>query len=103
MRRGVTIEPDVHLQVVPAVVYKVDDPGNTRTSSFMFDIAAVCPTDCEVTPISAIAELLSGGSMVQRQEWTADMLAKIAGVRYRILPDTPIASPRRMFTLRESI
>lgn len=27
-------------EIIPALVYKVDDPGNTRTSSFVFDIAA---------------------------------------------------------------
>ena len=35
-------QPDFRLQVVPAIVYKVDDPGNTRTSSFVFDIAVIC-------------------------------------------------------------
>ena len=30
------------------------------------------------------------------------MLAKIKGVSYRILPDTPVQSPRRMFTLPEA-
>jgi len=39
---------------------------------------------------------------VERQEWTADLLAKIKGVHYRILPDTPVASPRRIFTLPEA-
>jgi hypothetical protein len=35
-------QPDFHLRVVPAIVYKVDDPGNTGTSSFVFDIAVIC-------------------------------------------------------------
>ena len=30
------------------------------------------------------------------------MLAKVNRVSYRILPDTPVASPRRMFTLPEA-
>lgn len=30
-------QPDFHLQVVPAAIYKVDDPGNTRTSTFVFN------------------------------------------------------------------
>lgn len=102
MRRGVTTELDPHLQVVPSSVYKVDDPGNTRTSSFLFDIAVVRASDRDVAPIFATVELSNGGSVVQRQEWTAELLAKIVGVRYRILPDTPIASPRRMFTLPEA-
>jgi hypothetical protein len=38
-------QPDFHLQVVPATVYKVDDPGNIKTSSFVFDIAVICSTD----------------------------------------------------------
>lgn len=95
-------QPDFRLQVVPAIVYKVDDPGNTRTSSFVFDIAVICSTDCALTPISASVELSNGRSVVERQEWTNEMLAKIKGVNYRILPDTPVASPRRIFTLPEA-
>ena len=95
-------QPDLNLQVVPAIVYKVDDPGNIRTSSFVFDIAVTCSTDCALTPISAIVELSNGGSIVERQVWTNAMLPKIKGVRYRILPDTPVASPRRMLTLPEA-
>jgi hypothetical protein len=90
-------QPDFHLQAVPAIVYKVDDPGNTRTSSFVFDIAVICSTDCALTPISASVELSNGRSTVERQEWTTEMLAKVKGASYRILPDTPAASPRRMF------
>lgn len=95
-------QPDFHLQVVPAIVYKVDDPGSTFTSSFVFDIAVICSTDCALTPVSASVELSSGQSKVERQEWTAAGLEKIKGVSYRILPDTPIASPKRTFTLPES-
>ncbi len=93
---------DFHLQVVPAIVYKVDDPGDTRTSSFVFDIAVICSTDCSLTPISAIVELLNGRSVVDRQEWTAELLAKIKRTNYRISQDTPVASPKRMFTLPEA-
>ena len=53
-------QPDFRLQVVPAIVYKVDDPGNTRTSSFVFDIAVICSTDCALNPISASVELSNG-------------------------------------------
>ena len=95
-------QPDFRLQVVPAIVYKVDDPGNTGTSSFVFDIAVICSTDCAFTPISASVELSNGRSTVERQEWTTETLAKIKGVNYRILPDTPVASPGRMFTLPEA-
>ncbi len=95
-------QPDFHLQVVPAMVYKVDDPGNTRTSSFVFDIAVICSTDCALTPVSAIVELSNGRSTVERQEWTTEMLAKVKRVSYRILPDTPVASPRRMHTVPEA-
>jgi hypothetical protein len=95
-------QPDFRLQVVPAVVYKVDDPGNTKTSSFVFDIAVICSTDCALTPVSASVELSSGRSVVERQEWTTELLAKIKGVNYRIMPDTPVASPRHMFTLPEA-
>jgi hypothetical protein len=95
-------QPDFHLQVVPGIVYKVDDPGNSRTSSFVFDIAVICSTDCALTPISAGVELSNSRSTVERQDWTTEMLAKIKQVTYRILPDTPVASPRRMFTLPEA-
>jgi len=95
-------QPDFHLQVVPAIVYKVDDPGNIKTSSFVFDIAVICSTDCALTPISGSVELSNGRSTVERQDWTTEMLAKVKGVSYRILPDTPVASPRRMFTLPEA-
>jgi len=95
-------QPDFRLQVVPAIVYKVDDPGNTRTSSFVFDIAVLCSIDCVLSPISARVELSSAGSIVERQEWTTPLLAKIKGVNYRILEVTPVASPRRIFTLPEA-
>ena len=95
-------QPDFRLQVVPAIVYKVDDPGGGRTSSFVFNIAVICSADCELTPISSIVELSNGRSTVERQEWTAEMLAKIKQVTYRILPDTPVGSPKRMFTLPEA-
>jgi hypothetical protein len=95
-------QPDFHLQVVPAIVYKVDDPGNISTSSFVFDIAVICSTDCALTPISGSAELSSAGSTVERQDWTTEMLAKIKGVRYRIEPNTMLASPTRAFTLPEA-
>jgi len=87
-------QPDFRLQVVPAIVYKVDDPGGGRTSSFVFNIAVICSADCELTPISSIVELSNGRSTVERQEWTAEMLAKIKQVTYRILPDTPVGSRR---------
>jgi murein DD-endopeptidase MepM/ murein hydrolase activator NlpD len=94
--------PDFRLQVVPGIVYKVDDPGNSHTSSFVFDIAVICSTDCELTPISASVELSSAGSVVERQVWTTEMLAKIKTIRYRIQPNTPLASPTRAFTLPEA-
>ena len=95
-------QPDFRLQVVPATVYKVDDPGGRSTSSFVFDIAVICSTDCALTPISASVELSSAGSTVERQEWTTEMLAKIKSIRYRIEPNTPLASPTRAFTLPEA-
>jgi len=94
--------PDFRLQVAPAIVYKVDDPGNTRTSSFVFDVAIICSTDCALNPVSASVELSTGRSTVERQEWTPELLTKIKGVKYRISPDTPLAAPLRMFTLPEA-
>ena len=95
-------QPDFRLQVVPAAIYKVDDPGNTRTSSFVFNIAVICATDCALTPISAHLELSSAGFIVERQEWTTEMLAKIKNENYRLLPDTPAMSGVRMFNLPEA-
>jgi hypothetical protein len=95
-------QPDFRLQVVPAIVYKVDDPGNTRTSSFTFEIAVICSTDCALTPISANVELSSGGFTVERQQWTTETLAKIKKVSHRIRPDTPAWSSIRLFTLPEA-
>src|ERR1700751_4887208 len=86
-------QPDFHLQVVPAIIYKVDDPGNSRTSSFVFDVAVICSTDCVLTPTSATVELSSGRLKVERQEWTTETLSKIKGLNYRSLPDTPVAAP----------
>jgi hypothetical protein len=102
VQRSWASQPDFRLQAVPAIVYKVDDPGNTRTSSFVFDIAVICSTDCALTPISASVELSDGRSAVERQEWTTEVLAKIKRVNYRISQDTPVASPRRMFKLPEA-
>jgi hypothetical protein len=93
---------DFRLQVVPDVVYKVDDPGNTGTSTFVFDIVVICPADSALTPISASVALSDGHTIVERQEWTTERLAKIEGEHYRILSDTPVAAPRRMFTLPEA-
>jgi len=95
-------QPDFRLQVVPEIVYKVDDPGNSHTSSFVFDIAVICSTDCALTPMSARVELSIAGSTVERQDWTTQMLAKIKNMRYRIEPNTPLASPTRAFTLPEA-
>jgi murein DD-endopeptidase MepM/ murein hydrolase activator NlpD len=95
-------QPDFYLQVVPAIIYQVDDPGNGSTSSFVFDIAEICSTDCELTPLSARVELSSARSIVERQDWTTEMLAKIKHISYRILPNTPLASPTRAFTLPEA-
>jgi hypothetical protein len=98
----VASQPDFRLQVVPAIIYKVDDPGGSTTSSFVFNIAVTCSTDCALTPISARVELENAGFIVERQDWTTEMLARIKQITYRILPDTPLASPRRMFTLPEA-
>jgi hypothetical protein len=95
-------QPDFRLQVVPGIVYKVDDPGGSNTSSFVFNIAVICSTDCELTPISARVQLSSAGSTVESQDWTTEQLAQIKRVDYRILPNTPLASPTRAFTLPEA-
>ncbi len=102
VERSWAIQPDFRLQVVPAIVYKVDDPGGRSTSSFVFNIAVICSTDCALTPVSASVELSSAGFTVEKQNWTAEMLAKIKQVSYRVLPETPLASPTRAFTLPEA-
>jgi hypothetical protein len=94
-------QPDFRLQVVPAIVYKVGDPGNLNTSSFVFNIAVICSTDCELTPISARVELSSAGSIVESQDWTTEMLAKIKQISYRSQPNDPFAWPIG-FTLPEA-
>src|SRR5437868_13260459 len=94
-------QPDFHLQVVPGTVYKVNDPGSLHTSSFVFDIAVICSVDCAFTPISASVELSSAGSIVDRQDWTTAMLAKIKNISYRSQPNDPFAWPMG-FTLSEA-
>ena len=71
-------QPDFRLQVVPAIVYSVNDPGGARTPSFVFNLAVICKEDCALTPISAQLELSSDGFVVERQDWTTAMLAKIS-------------------------
>jgi hypothetical protein len=95
-------QPDFRLQVVPGAVYKVDDPGNAGTSSFVFNVAVICSSDCDLTPISAHVELSNPAAVVERQDWTTETLAKIKRTTYRIQPDTPLASLRRAFTLPEA-
>src|SRR5262245_46931267 len=94
--------PDFRLAIVPTMVYKVDDPGNSASSSFSFEIAVVCSADCALTPVSADVELSSEGLVVERQHWTAGMLGKISRVSHRILPSTPAWSPVHLFTLPEA-
>ena len=94
--------PSFRMQIVPAVVYKVDDPGGAHTSSFVFNVAVLCSTDCDLTPVSAHLDLSSAGSSVERQDWTAATLAQIRRMSYRIGTDTPLASPTRAFTLPEA-
>jgi hypothetical protein len=93
-------QPDFHLQIVPSIVYKVDDPENSKTSSFVFNIAVICSSDCALTPVSARVELSSAGSTVESQDWTTEMLAKIKQKNYEILSDSPFAFP--IFTLHEA-
>jgi len=94
--------PDFRLQVVPGIVYKVDDPGGSRTSSFVFDLAVICSTDCALTPISASVELSSAGSAVERQDWTTEMLARIKRTSFRLEPNTPVMAPVRAIALPEA-
>ena len=68
----------------------------------MFDLVVICSTDCKLAPVSARVELSSAGSVVERQNWTAAMLAKIRRISYRVEPKTPIESPTRVFTLPEA-
>src|SRR5262249_42376435 len=87
-------QPDFHLAVIPAIIYKVDDPGGLKTSSFVFNISVVCSKGCDdLTPASAHVELSSAGSIVERQDWTAEMLAKVKRIRHLIEPITPRGGP----------
>lgn len=96
------VRPDFRLQVLPAIVYKVDDPGGSKTSSFVFDLAVICSANCELTPGSARIELSKGGNIVERQEWTAEMLSKIKRTSFRIEPNTPLWAPVRAVGLPEA-
>ena len=87
------MQSDVRLQVVPGVVCKVDDSGGSRTSSFAFDIAVICSTECELTATSGAAELFGAGHVVERQDWTTPMLARIKRTSFRIEPNTPVMAP----------
>jgi hypothetical protein len=62
----------------------------------------ICSTDCTLAPNSASVELSNGQFIVDRQEWTAEQLAKIKGANYRVLPDTPVSSPKRLIALPEA-
>jgi len=95
-------QPGFRLQVVPANVYKVDDPGGSKTSSFVFDIAVICLRDCALSPRSALVELYGAGSIVERQNWTAKMLAKIKRTSFRIESNTPVMAPVRAIALAEA-
>jgi len=94
--------PDFRPQVVPAIIYKVDDPGGSKTSSFVFDIAVICSADCELTPTSARVELSGAGNIVERQDWTTEMLANIKRTSFRIEPNTPLMAPVRAINLSEA-
>jgi murein DD-endopeptidase MepM/ murein hydrolase activator NlpD len=94
--------PGIHLEVVPGTVYKVDDPGGSNTSSFVFNLVVICSTDCNLTPISARVELSRAGTAVEQQDWTTESLTKIKQESYRIEADTPLESPTRAFTLPEA-
>ena len=67
-------QPDFRLQVVPAIVYKVDDPGGARTSSFVFNLAVICKTDCQLARYPPawnfpVPDLSSSGRIGRRQCW----------------------------------
>ncbi|HJP85953.1 MAG TPA: M23 family metallopeptidase, partial [Gemmatimonadaceae bacterium] len=62
----------------------------------------ICSTDCNLAPQSARVALASAGSVVGRQDWTREMLAKIEATGFRIEPNTPFASPVRVLTLPEA-
>jgi hypothetical protein len=100
-RPSLANKPDFRLQLLPAAVYKVDDPGGSKTSSFAFDIAVICSTDCALTPVSANVELSTVRSTVEREDWTTGMLAAIKRTSFRVEPNTPIMAPARAINLPE--
>src|SRR4029077_6030278 len=53
-------------------------------------------------PISARVELSSAGSIVERQDWTTEMLAKIKQISYRIQPNDPFGWPTSEYTLPQA-
>jgi hypothetical protein len=93
----------LQLRVVPATVYKVDDPGHGETESWIFNLVVLCGArDCGQKPVAASVELYSGSLLVDRQEIAGPELEKALLTSYRILPDTPAASARRNFLLDEA-
>jgi hypothetical protein len=92
----------LHVQIVPAIVYKVDDPGHAETESWTFNLVMLCPRDCALKPLAVALNLYSGGTVVDKQAIGATELKKETLMSYRILRDTPLTSPRRRFLLNEA-
>jgi len=93
----------LRLQVVPAAVYKVDDPGRGETETWIFNVVALCGRNsCNLKPLAASVELYSANSLVEKEEIGGVELGEGMLTSYRVLPDTPAASSRRGFLLDEA-
>jgi hypothetical protein len=93
----------VRLQVVPAAVYKIDDPGHGETETWIFNTVVLCGrNNCDLKPLAAGVELYSANSLVEKEEIGEAELRKGMLTTFRVLSDTPAASPRRGFLLDEA-
>ena len=96
--------PDLsELRIVPAKVYKVDDPGHQETETATFNVVVMCNhDDCNSKPTNLKLELFSGSVLVGTEESSSAALEKLALTSYRIPEVATAASARRNFMLNEA-
>jgi len=93
----------LQLRSVPALVYKVDDPGHNETETWVVNLEVPCAgKDCSPKPVAATVELFSADTLVDNAEISSAELQKSMLTSYRVQPDTPAASARRGFLLEEA-
>ena len=96
-------QTSLQLRSVPAVVYKVDDPGHGETETWVFNLVVPCAgKNCGLKPVTATVELFSADALVDKTEIASAELQKSMLSSYRVQADTPAASARRGFLLEEA-